>query len=74
MAYSAMQDGAISCYIGRQEGDTLVCDDEVLGLVYLCQWWLQAPGKVWGDVLSLATLVLLVALCFVRGKLKAPDS
>ena len=32
------------------------------------------PASDRGDVLSLATLVLLVALCFVRGRLKAPDS
>lgn len=50
LAYSATLDGASACYIGRQEGDTLVCDDEVLRLVYLRYWWLQAPGKVWEDV------------------------
>jgi hypothetical protein len=50
LAYSAALDGASTCYIGRQEGDTLVCDEEVLRLVYLRQWWLQAPGKVWDDV------------------------
>ena len=50
LAYSATLDGASASYIGRQEGDTLVCDDEVLRLVYLRYWWLQAPGKVWDDV------------------------
>ena len=50
LAYSAMLDGASASYIGRQEGDTLVCDEEVLRLVYLRYWWLQAPGKVWDDV------------------------
>lgn len=50
LAYSATLDGASACYIGRQEGDTLVCDEEVLRLVYLRYWWLQAPGKVWDDV------------------------
>ena len=50
LAYSAVEDGAITSYIGRQEGDTLVCDEDVLGLVYLRYWWLQAPGKVWEDV------------------------
>ena len=50
LAYSATLDGASTSYIGRQEGDTLVCDEEVLRLVYLRYWWLQAPGKVWEDV------------------------
>ena len=50
LAYSATLDGASASYIGRQEGDTLVCDEEVLRLVYLRYWWLQAPGKVWEDV------------------------
>ena len=50
LAYSATLDGASTSYIGRQEGDTLVCDEEVLRLVYLRYWWLQAPGKVWDDV------------------------
>lgn len=50
LAYSATLDGASASYIGRQEGDTLVCDEEVLRLVYLRYWWLQAPGKVWDDV------------------------
>ena len=27
-----------------------MCDEDVLGLVYLRYWWLQAPGKVWEDV------------------------
>ena len=50
LAYSATLDGASTSYIGRQEGDTLVCDEEVLRLVYLRYWWLQAPGEVWEDV------------------------
>lgn len=72
LAYAAVPDGELRSYLGRQVGDTLVHDAEASRLVYLRQWWLLPPGKVWTHVwgslpgLAYAYLLFLGAVWLLR--------